>query len=733
MILLLKEIRKFLNYFVNLILKITSFIFSILKFKMGLKTKLLTIFIGLFLFYFFIFIFTSVHYSQSIIKSSYANFAALQSKLLNTEEKIINDTLFTTLVGVVESKADYLNTYLKYVADQTEIIAHYAELIYASPGHFKKDLTKNNLRSIDLDPLYFFPKRINNAEITNDAILFKPMESLFISLFSNYQNVDSIYMATSSGLMLSYPFSILPNNYDPRKRVWFINANKTGKTGWTDTYHSVPDNRLMITCFSPIKNKNGKIFAVAGIDVSIDFLKDKIKKISTEDKGTVASFIFNSEGKVILDTAKTTNIKDEKWYENYEGYNILKSDNSIFRNHVIEMLRKKKGILTYHDKDGSYYIAYHYIPETKWIIGFIYLVSEIDKPINVMKDVTSKMFLTQSKALIKEEEKIIIIKIVISLFLLVLFILLIIYMARQFIKPILYLKDKAKLIGEGNLDLQIQNIKTGDEIESLADTINKMTTDLKKYIEDLNIKVKQEEKINSELTLAYDIQKSVLPQAFPETDQLDFAVLSKPARIIGGDYYDFFKLPNDKIGILIADVIGKGIPAALYMVIVESIIHSHILDYDSPRSALEKINFIMSKNPVLVKYVPLFYGIIDLKTLEFKYCNAGHEPILRYHNDEFQVLDTDGFPLGAFDEAAYEEGSITLVKDDIVAFYTDGITEARNLDQVDFGINGLKDSITLNKNLSSTEIVNAILNDIEIFSKGAVQHDDLTLLILKIN
>ncbi|MFA5878722.1 MAG: SpoIIE family protein phosphatase [Candidatus Margulisiibacteriota bacterium] len=704
-----------------------------LQFKISIKSKLLIIFISLFLFYFIVFNITFLHYYRFVVSSANKNLNVLREKLIDVDKKILSEPINEILLGIVDSKADYFSTYFKYVEDQTEIIASYAALIYNSPGQFKKDYTKNTLQSIELDPLYFFPANIDKNKVIKEAAIFKAMESLFVTLYGNYQNVDSVYIATNSGLMLTYPFVQLPTDYDPRKRPWFTKAMKTTVSGWTDSYASSPDNKLMLTCFAPIRVNNQKILGVAGIDVSIDFLKDKIKKVIAGDSSMVSGFIFNIKGDVILDTIKIKNkSKDEKWYENYEGFNLLNTKSKVLRNYVIEMLQKKKGVLTYSDEEGNFYIAYTFIPETKWIIGIIYLVSEIERPINIIKETTSEIFLTQNRELRKNEQKAILTRILLFLFFFIIFILIIIKVAKQFVKPILYLKNEAKLIGEGNLDLEITGINTGDEIESLANSINKMTADLKKYITNLNDKVKQEEKMNSELTLAYDIQKSVLPQNFPETDQLDFALLSKPARIIGGDYYDFFKLSDNKIGILIADVIGKGIPAALYMVIVESIIHSHILDYDSPKEALEKINFIMCKNPVLVKYVPLFYAIIDLKTLELRYCNAGHEPILRYHKSDFQILDTDGFPLGAFDEAAYVEGSVKLEKDDILIFYTDGITEARSVDQVDFGINGLKNSVSANKDFGSSEIIASVLKNIEDFSKDAIQHDDLTLLILKI-
>jgi len=239
------------------------------------------------------------------------------------------------------------------------------------------------------------------------------------------------------------------------------------------------------------------------------------------------------------------------------------------------------------------------------------------------------------------------------------------------------------------------------------------------------------EKVDQELKVAKEIQSKLLPQELPKIPNVQFGTISIPARQIGGDYYDFFKLENGKIGIVIADIVGKGIPAGLFMATLKSILHNHISGTTSPQCALEKINQVLYNDPVIKKFVPVFYGILNPETFEFKYCNAGHEPGMLFSKGKFESLDTSGFPLGALEETIYEEKSIYLSENDILILFTDGIIEARNKEEIDFGYSRLKKIITTHQSSSAEDLTTKIYNNIHKFS-GQHQHDDLTIVTLKI-
>jgi serine phosphatase RsbU (regulator of sigma subunit)/anti-sigma regulatory factor (Ser/Thr protein kinase) len=240
------------------------------------------------------------------------------------------------------------------------------------------------------------------------------------------------------------------------------------------------------------------------------------------------------------------------------------------------------------------------------------------------------------------------------------------------------------------------------------------------------------QKLDQELKIATQIQSKLLPEVLPELKNVLFGAISVPAREIGGDYYDFFNLENGDIGIVVADIVGKGIPAGLFMAMLKSIMHTHFSSHSSPRDALAKVNEVLLKDPVINKFVPVFYAVLNPKELTLKYCNAGHEPALLFSNNDSISLETDGFPLGAIEDPGYEEKEIKLSHNDIVMILTDGAIDARLENGESFGYPKLKDLILTHSNQHPQFIVDELLTEIKTESQHQDQHDDITLVALKI-
>ncbi|MFC1771336.1 SpoIIE family protein phosphatase [Candidatus Margulisiibacteriota bacterium] len=239
--------------------------------------------------------------------------------------------------------------------------------------------------------------------------------------------------------------------------------------------------------------------------------------------------------------------------------------------------------------------------------------------------------------------------------------------------------------------------------------------------------------IDQEIKIASEIQNKLLPNTLPSIRNFQFGAISIPMRGIGGDYYDFFELKDGKLGIVIADIVGKGIGAGLFMAMLKSILNSHIPAFDSPKETLSYINETLYKDPVINKFIPLFFGVLDPSKSAIKYCNAGHEPAIIFSGDKFKTLDTKGFPLGAFLKSDYEEKEVGLKDNDIVLFFTDGLIEARNEKGNNFGYEQLKTLVKKYKGLRAEEIVNHIYCFMANKYNINVQHDDLTLVAFKVD
>jgi len=291
---------------------------------------------------------------------------------------------------------------------------------------------------------------------------------------------------------------------------------------------------------------------------------------------------------------------------------------------------------------------------------------------------------------------------------------------------------KNELIGVVNIARKSGNSfpsLTEDDINTLSTITTLSGTAIQNAI--LYQETISRQKLDQELKIATQIQTKLLPEKLPEINNFLFGAASIPAREIGGDYYDFFHLENGDLGICVADIVGKGIPAGLFMAMLKSILHTHLKPFSSPQKALEEVNRVLLKDPVINKFVPVFYAILDAKTHTLRYCNAGHEPAILFSNGSTTTLETGGFPLGAIDDPGFEEKSIILEANDVVMILTDGAIEARIEDGSTFGYSKLIENVESHLHHGPQDLVDELLTELQLRSPDKGQHDDITIVALK--
>jgi sigma-B regulation protein RsbU (phosphoserine phosphatase) len=283
-------------------------------------------------------------------------------------------------------------------------------------------------------------------------------------------------------------------------------------------------------------------------------------------------------------------------------------------------------------------------------------------------------------------------------------------------------------------------IDTKDQLGELADSFNQMTGS----IENLLLTAAEKKRLEEELRIARQIQMSLLPRGSLDVPGLGITALCVPAREVGGDYYDVFALNGNRIGVLIADVAGKGTSAALYMAELKGLMLSLSEIHDSPRQLLIEVNRIISSNLDSRSFITMTYVVIDLAGETMTYARAGHTPLLYLPGpaapvNGAQVLTPSGMVLGLRIEGAaekfselLEEERVALYAGDIIVLYTDGITEAMNADSELFGDQRLSQIVEEHGHLESGELRERILREIEAFVGGADQHDDMTMILMKV-
>jgi sigma-B regulation protein RsbU (phosphoserine phosphatase) len=241
------------------------------------------------------------------------------------------------------------------------------------------------------------------------------------------------------------------------------------------------------------------------------------------------------------------------------------------------------------------------------------------------------------------------------------------------------------------------------------------------------------ERTEYEMETAKKIQQSILPGSPPQIEGFELAALNLPARQVGGDFYDFILVPDDKFGLVIADVSGKGIPAALFMALSRTVVRANVSDNLSIHEAIQRANSIISQEAKSGMFVTLFYAVLDQRRQLLRYVNAGHNPplVLRGNDETIFSLKAKGVALGVIDSIELEEKELQLASNDIVVFYTDGITEAVNANEEMFGEARLIEVIKHNASEPVQVLIDTIKDEVFTFAHGQPQYDDFTLVILK--
>jgi len=303
-------------------------------------------------------------------------------------------------------------------------------------------------------------------------------------------------------------------------------------------------------------------------------------------------------------------------------------------------------------------------------------------------------------------------------------------------KPLKKLTTQVALIEPGNLDRQI-DISSKDELGQLALTFNKMTGELKQSIEE-NVREREEKKrISTELAVANEIQASMLPNVFPpfpDRKEFDLYACMIPARDVGGDFYDFFFIDKDNLAVVIADVSGKGVPAALFMVVSKTLI-KNASTAGSLDDLFKSVNKKLCEGNETGMFVTAFMGIYNIPERKFSYINAGHNPpLIKKRLGGWEFLKTHACTVLAFlENSEYWHEEILLDSGDIIYMYTDGVTEAMNNDNDLFNEDRLLRCLEKCETEKTDEILHYVKKEIDVFADGAEQADDITMLALRIN
>lgn len=313
------------------------------------------------------------------------------------------------------------------------------------------------------------------------------------------------------------------------------------------------------------------------------------------------------------------------------------------------------------------------------------------------------------------------------------------YMKKGLIIPLHTLNDASKnMVANLEEDTKVEiDINTHDEIEELADSFTYMNTELRDYVKKIAGLTAEKERIGAELDIARSIQTGMLPSTFPPfPDHTDFDLYASmdAAKEVGGDFYDYFLLDNDHLGLVIADVSGKGVPAALTMMATKILISNTAKTHpDSPAKVLEEVNRQISESNSADMFVTAWFGVLELSTGNLTCANAGHEyPVIYREGKKYELFkDKHGLVLGGMPESKYTEYTIKMDKGDVLYVYTDGVPEATDKDLNQMGMEYMIDALNGINSTNPEVVISEMHNAIDDFIQGAEQFDDITMLCVR--
>jgi sigma-B regulation protein RsbU (phosphoserine phosphatase) len=313
--------------------------------------------------------------------------------------------------------------------------------------------------------------------------------------------------------------------------------------------------------------------------------------------------------------------------------------------------------------------------------------------------------------------------------------LVVVHISRSIVRPITALASTVRQVAAGDLEHELPPPSSEDEVGQLEEAFGQMLQDLRRHIDELTRTTAAKERMETELKLARDLQHSILPRivpSFQENLRIDLAARCTPAREVGGDFYDFFDLGQEHFGFVLGDVSDKGMAAALYAALAQALVSSLASRQEAPGDCLTRVNRLLSTRNERLMFVTLFYGILDTRTGRVRYANAGHNPpYLVRAGKVTPVSERSGMALGVCADETYQTFEMTLAPGEGLMIYSDGVTEAMDVEGRLFSEERLEGILEQTGLAPASAAVQRVVEEVERFSQGAGPSDDMTLLALR--
>ena len=665
------------------------------------------------------------------------NIQTLYEEIRTGAEQTIEEGLYAqdsdSLGVLADMQMEVTDSRLRIVSDAVMQSAEYAEKLYASPSRFSASAYSPVHLSKAPDTLsarYMFSAGVKETgELYKELTLISNMEEIFEPIMKyNSRFLDNLYVGTSSGIFYQYTDNnVFLENYVVTQRHWYLNSVSTpDKIMWKETEID-SYGRPCITASMAVKDSEGKIVAVVAADVNFEQMMSNVIGSGLGETGT--TFLLGTTRDLLAYDSFMEDVKEHNGLYNAFEDHFSDPESALKK---IDDCAFGDGEAFHAQLDGrEIYMTAREIPSTGWLLCTAKNAEEITEPIGKVTDQSDKLF-SDARAKMTGEFRSMIMNVVLSIAVIALIVAVIEYfISRTISKPIIKLTDTVKNTGECDFDKK-SDIDSRDEIGDLARGFNKMQDDLKLYTENLKTVTAEKERISAELNVATQIQAYMLPRTFPpfpQNKEIDLFASMTPAKEVGGDFYDFFLIDQNHLALVIADVSGKGVPAALFMVNAKTMIKNRAMQGGTPAQILEDVNNQLCEGNAADMFVTCWLGICDLSTGIMTAANAGHEfPAICGSDRKFELLkDKHGFVLAGMEGARYRDYTIQLEQGGSIFVYTDGVPEATDADSAMFGADRMLESLNRRPDKKPDVFISQVGSAVKEFTGEAPQFDDITM------
>ncbi len=504
-------------------------------------------------------------------------------------------------------------------------------------------------------------------------------------------------------------------DHDYLEAPWFTKALQSKDGFWSDPFLDGTDKTTpLVSYMVPIHDRRGRTVAVLGADLSLNALRKEVINIDFGES-FLGYFIVDTVGTYIVHSDTSRMVKDNIFKQaKATGDKVMATLGERMTEggdgELGESYGKEKLLID----DHSVNAFYHSINHIKW--SMCMMVSEIY--FKVFGYLLVFFMLSP---------------IVIGL-------IVIFFVGRRTIRkavePIKQLAMSTDEVAKGHFDTPLPEVRSKDEIQLLRDSFDKMQQSLTLYVDELKITTIQKTAIDSELRIAHDIQMSMLPKTFPpypDRDDVDLFGQVIPAKAIGGDLFDFF-IREGQLIFCIGDVSGKGVPASLLMAVTRTLFRNVASTLDEPQQIVEALNRSVADKNEMNMFVTLFVGVLNLKTGDLRYCNAGHDAPLVISDEVTELPCDSNLPLGVMEDWQFTRQTTVLGRQATIFLFTDGLNEAENVNHEQFGNQRVMDiahEVSASGNYCPADVVAKMADAVRTFVGGAEQSDDQTMLAIQ--